>query len=226
MNAPLTLTPETILEAFRFRHACKVFDPARKIPEDQFQVLLEAARLSPSSFGMEPWQFLVIQNPALRQKLWGPAWGAQTKLDNASHFVILLARTGQDMRYDSPYIAHHLAAVDQLPPEVAEKRRAVLGNFQTQEFKLLESERAIWDWAAKQCYIPLANMMTVAALLGIDSCPIEGFDPEAVTAVLADQCAMDPAHFRPALMVAFGYRQNPQPEKRRQSLTELVRRFD
>lgn len=217
---------ENILSAFLFRHACKVFDDSRKIDATDFGTILEAARLSPSSFGQEPWQFLVVQNPQLREKLKGHAFGGQGQLPSASHVVLILARTGADMRYDSAYIDYHLKEVEQLPAEVVEMKRQMFGNFQENGYRLLESERAILDWAGKQCYIPLANMMTAAALLGIDSCPIEGFDPEAFTRLLAEDFGIDTARFRPAVMVAFGYRRDAQPVKRRQSAEEVMRWYE
>lgn len=213
----------TLRDAFAFRHACKVFDTTRTISDTDFATILEAARLSPSSFGQEPWSFLVVQSPELREKLREKTWGAQRSLPSASHFVILLARTGRDMRHDSDYITFHLNEVEQLNPEVVVKKRAVFANFQENEFRLLDSERALWDWAAKQCYLPLANMMTSAALLGIDSCPIEGFDPAPINALLASDFGVDTDRFRVAAMVAFGYRIDPQPVKRRQSMERIVR---
>lgn len=217
---------ENILSAFLFRHACKVFDAERRIDAADFEVILEAGRLSPSSFGQEPWQFLVVQNPELRNKLKAHAWGGQGQLPSASHVVLVLARTGADMRFDSAYIDYHLKEVEQLAPEIVERKRGVLANFQQNGFRLLESERALFDWAGKQCYIPLANMMTAAALLGIDSCPMEGFDPQGIEAVLAEHCAVDPARLRLAVMVAFGYRVNDQPAKRRQTSEQIVRWYD
>lgn len=214
---------QTIRNAFRFRHACKSFVPGRRIPDADFDTILEAGRLSPSSFGQEPWRFLIVQNPALREKLRPVAWGAQGQLGTASHFVIILARTGADMRHDSDYITHHLEQVERLPAEIVVRKRGALEEFQKDDFRLLESERALQDWSAKQCYIPLANMMTVAALLGIDSCPIEGFQLDPVTALLGADFGVDTAKFRPAVMVAFGYRANPQPEKRRHEASETVR---
>lgn len=211
-----------ILEALRFRHACKTFDPAKPVSEAEFSTILEAAVLSPSSFGQEPWKFLVVQDPALREKLRPVAWGAQGQLATATHFVVILARTPRHMRYDSAYIDRHLREIEKLPPDIVERKRGAFEEFQKDDFRLLESGRALWDWAAKQCYLPLANMMTVAALLGIDSCPIEGFQSEAVTRILAEDFGVDPEDFRPAVMVAFGHRINPQPEKRRTPAAELI----
>ena len=71
---------QAVLNAFRFRHACKSYDAAKKIPADDFAYILETERLSPSSFGLEPWRFLVVQNPALREELRGIARGAAEKI--------------------------------------------------------------------------------------------------------------------------------------------------
>ncbi len=214
---------QQLLDAFRFRHACKSFDPARQIDDATFATILETGRLSPSSFGQEPWRFLIVQNPELRAKLLPVAWGAQGQLPTASHFMILLARTGADMRYDSAYITHHLEQVEKLPADIVVRKRGALEEFQKDDFRLLESERALWDWSAKQCYIPLANMMTAAALLGVDSCPIEGFQQGPVTDLLRTDFGVDTDRFRPAMMVAFGYRVNQPREKTRHDEAETVR---
>lgn len=81
-----------IIDAFQFRHACKQFDPTKTVSEEDFNTILEAGRLSPSSFGFEPWKFLVVQNKSLKEKLFPVSWGAQNSFSGASHFVILLAR--------------------------------------------------------------------------------------------------------------------------------------
>lgn len=216
------VTPAQLVAAFHFRHATKRFDPARRIPSAEFDTVLEAARLSPSSFGQEPWRFVVVQDPALRERLKAHAWGAQGQLPTASHVVLILARTAADMRFDSAYIDHHLREVEQLPPDVVERKRGVLASFQAKDFKLLDDDRAMWDRSAKQCYIALANMMTTAALLGIDSCPMEGFDVEAVNALLATELGIDTQRARLAVMVAFGYRAAEPGPKRRQSRDALV----
>lgn len=210
-----------ILAAFRFRHACKAFDPAKKISEEDFATILETGHLSPSSFGFEPWRFAVIQNPALREKLKAVSWGAQGTLPSASHYVAILCRK-DDMRFDAGYIAGIMRKVQKLPDEVIEKKTQRYRNFQEQDFRLLESPRALFDWSCKQAYIAMGNMMTGAAMLGIDSCPIEGFDREQAEAVLAEAGVLDGGRFGLAVMVAFGYRINPQPAKTRQAVEDVV----
>jgi nitroreductase len=215
------ITKDDVLAAFNFRHACKQFDPNKKISDTDFDFILETGRLSPSSFGLEPWRFVVIQNPDVRAKLKEVTWGAQGTLPTASHYLAILCRKG-DMRFDSDFIADFMERVQKHPADRIAKRTEVLRNFQENDFRLLESPRTLFDWACKQAYIALGNMMTSAALIGIDSCPIEGFDREKTEAVLADAGVLDREKFGLAVMVAFGYRTNPQTPKTRQSREELV----
>jgi len=216
------ISSNQIIKAYNFRHACKVFDAGKTINEEDFSTILETGRLSPSSFGFEPWKFLVVQNMQLREKLMPVTWGAQGTLPTASHFVVILARKQKSMKYDSTYISHMMQDVHHLPKESAEGRGAMYKVFQESDFKLLESERSMFDWASKQTYIALGNMMTTAAMLGIDSCPIEGFQTENLEKVMRDEFGVDTTKFGVAVMVAFGYRVNEQPEKTRQSLGEIT----
>lgn len=115
---------QAVLNAFRFRHACKSYDAAKKIPADDFAYILETARLSPSSFGLEPWRFLVVQNPALREELRSIAWGAANKIMDCSHFVILLARTQAAMQAD--YQEKIWGGVHGMPSETVEMMQGFL----------------------------------------------------------------------------------------------------
>jgi nitroreductase len=214
-------TQQDILSAFQFRHACKQFDAEKKISAEDFDFILETGRLSPSSFGFEPWHFVVIQNPELRAKLREVTWGGQGTLPSASHFVVILCRK-DDMRFDSAYIDNFMRTVQKLPADIVEKKRAKYQKFQESDFNLLESPRALFDWACKQSYIALGNMMSAAAMIGIDSCPIEGYDVRDAEAVLTAAGVLDREKYGLAVMLAFGYRINPQPAKTRQTMTEVV----
>ena len=209
-------------EMMKFRHACKVFDDNKKIPDEDFQYILEAARLSPSSFGFEPWHFLIVQDPILREKLKVHTWGAQGTLPTASHFVITLARTAKTMRFDSDYIEYMMAQVHHIPEEGRIKRKAFYKEFQEKDFNLIHSDKTMLDWAVKQTYIALANMMNAAAFINIDSCPIEGFKEEPVNRLLAEEFNIDTSLYKVAYMVAFGYRKDPQNEKTRQKLKDIT----
>lgn len=212
---------QDILDAFNFRHACKTFDAARRISDDDFRFILECGRLSPSSFGFEPWRFLVVQDMALREKLRAVSWGAQSQFPTASHVVVLLARK-DDMRPGSDYTENFMRDVQKLSEEGIARRHLFYPQFHQNDFRL-DTPRAVFDWACHQTYIALANMMTAAAMIGIDSCPIEGFDRARAEAVLDDAGLLEHGRFGLAVMVAFGYRVNPQPEKKRQAIDEVVR---
>ncbi|MCT8138512.1 NAD(P)H-dependent oxidoreductase [Anaerobacillus sp. CMMVII] len=207
---------EQILAAFQFRHATKKFDPDKIIPEDDFNFILETARLSPSSIGIEPWKFVVIQNQQLREKLKEVTWGAQGQLPTASHFVALLARTKVDTKYDSDYITNHLLTVKGLPEELIPKVHERYKVFQENDLHLLDSERSMFDWASKQTYIALGNMMTAAAQIGIDSCPVEGFHYDSVHQIFEEEGLLENGHLDISVMVAFGYRaEEPRPKTRK-----------
>ena len=213
-----------IIEAFQFRHACKEFDVRRKITDEDFEFILETARLSPSSFGFEPWHFVVVQNPEKRALLKEVAWGAPLKLETASHFVLGLTRKPILMRYDSDYIRWFMREIQQLPEEVIKGRRAFFKTFQLSDFDL-NLERTLFDWASKQCYIALGNMMTSAAMIGIDSCPIEGFKQKETEQLLKEQFDVDTERFGLSYMLALGYRANKAQVKTRRSLDEIVSRL-
>ena len=214
---------EQILDVFRFRHACKKYDASRSVSEEDFATILESARLSPSSFGFEPWKLVVLSDESLKLKLYPLAWGAQNSLDGASRFVILLARKKPDMLHSSDFITHIMRDIQHNPPEVATQRREKYRTFQEHDFALLESDRAIFDWAGKQTYIALANMMTTAAFLGIDSCPIEGFQRREVDELLSQEGVFDPEQFGVSVMVSFGYRAaEPHRAKTRQPLEDIL----
>ncbi|HVY68125.1 MAG TPA: NAD(P)H-dependent oxidoreductase [Patescibacteria group bacterium] len=216
-------TKTQILEALGFRHACKEFNPDKKIPAEDFNVILEAARLSPSSFGYEPWNFLILQNMALREKIRPVCWGAQGQLPTASHFVVILARRGKDLRYNSPYLVRFMETVKGMAPDFVAGRQQRMHSFQEQDFELA-SERELFDWACKQAYIALANMLTAAALLRIDSCPIEGFNRGQLEEILAGERMLDREQFGIACMAAFGYRKaEPSRPKTRQTPEQIFR---
>ena len=188
----MILTCQQALDIFRHRVSTRYYDPARKISAEDFAAILDFGRLSPSSVGSEPWKFLVIQNQELREKIKPVAWGMQATIAEASHLVILLAK--KHARYDSPFFSELMNRRGFTP----EQRAAALEryrSFQIHDIAIADDERALFDWASKQSYIALANMLTGAAMLGIDSCPIEGMNYAAVEHILAQ--AGLPAIFSP-----------------------------
>lgn len=214
------ISKDNILDAFQFRHACKEFDPLKKIGESEFNLILESGRLSPSSFGFEPWKFAVIQNQDLREKLRAVSWGAQTQLPTASHYVAIMCYK-DGMRFDSDHVTHMMRDVQELPDEAMEGKRDRFRQFQ-EENQLLDTSRTLFDWAGKQAYIALGNMMTVAAFLGIDSCAIEGVNLAAAEVILADAGLTENGQLGLSVMVAFGYRVHDPKPKTRQTKEDVV----
>lgn len=213
------ISKEQVLEVFHFRSAVRHYDPTKKISEEDFAYILELGRLSPSSVGFEPWKFLVVQNPELREKLKPVSWGMKTQLDDASHLVFILAK--KNARYDSQDFQQTLLQRG-LTEEQLVKALKIYEKFQKDDIKVLQNDRTLFDWASKQTYIALANMMTGAALIGIDSCPIEGFDYEAVNQILAETNAFDSNEYAVSVAVTFGYRAKEARKKARKSLEEIT----
>ncbi|EMS74302.1 nitroreductase [Enterococcus durans IPLA 655] len=208
-----------ILQAHSNRFATKKFDPTQKISSEDWGTILETARLSPSSFGYEPWKFLVVDNKEIREELKPIAWGAVNSLEGADKVIIALAR--KNVTFNSPHVQHIVEDVLHLPYSEDSQQSQFFKKFQEVDFNLT-SEASLFSWAAKQTYIPLANMMTTAALLGIDSCPIEGFNINAVDRYLSKKELIDLAEFGVSYMVGFGYRATDIPEKKRQPLDSIV----
>lgn len=216
----MILTRQQALDIFRRRVSTRHYDPARKISAEDFAAILDFGRLSPSSVGSEPWKFLVIQNQGLREKIKPVAWGMQATIAEASHLVILLAK--KHARYDSPFFSELMDRRGFTP----EQRAAALEryrSFQTHDIAIADNERALFDWASKQSYIALANMLTGAAMLGIDSCAVEGMDYAAVEHILAQAGLLDPAEYGVSVAATFGYRaRDIQPKPRRDAAETVV----
>lgn len=216
----MILTRQQALDIFRRRVSTRHYDPARKISAEDFAAILDFGRLSPSSVGSEPWKFLVIQNQGLREKIKPVAWGMQATIAEASHLVILLAK--KHARYDTPFFSELMDRRGFTP----EQRAAALEryrSFQIHDIAIADDERALFDWASKQTYIALANMLTGAAMLGIDSCPIEGMDYAAVEHILAQARLLDPAEYGVSVAATFGYRaRDIQPKPRRDAAETVV----
>ncbi len=166
-----------ILDALAHRYAVKVFDPEGEVTPEQFETIMESARLAPSSVGIEPWAFVVVTNPDLRTKIRAVSWD-QSKVTDATYFVVLARRT--DMRaHASSELIDRASKVYGVPPEALDGWKQMADGTVSSK-----DDTALHAWAAAQTYIPLGMMMETAALLGVDTCPMEGFDSAAVDEIL------------------------------------------
>lgn len=216
-----------IRQAFDRRVAVRVYKD-EEIPREDMEAILDTAWLSPSSIGLEGWRFVVLDRQhikGLAPELKEVAWGAQYQLDTASHFVLLLAEKAD--RYDSQPIRESLIRRGITVPADLEARLARYKIFQEENLKLADNPRALFDWTAKQTYIALANMMTSAALMGIDSCPIEGFDYDQINAILAKHQIIKPDKEGIASMASFGYRlRDPKHPRSRKPREDVITWLD
>lgn len=197
------------LDALAFRHACKVFDMNQNISDGDKKLILEFGRNSPSSFGIEPWHFLVISDKNLRAQIKPACWN-QEQITSSSFVVIYLSYLPHHFRGDTPFLKQRLTRLNQ-----DEGKYKFYLNLVTSFLAAQNTQ----EWAKRQTYIALANMMTGAASLGIDSCPIEGFEVEKLKPILAEY--VDWNNLDLAAIAAFGHRKNEQPKKIRENLSSV-----
>lgn len=205
---------KTFMEAMDFRHACKIFDETKKISDEDMRFILEVGRKSPSSFGQEGWKFLVIKNEELRAKLKPFCWD-QPQITTCSHLVIILAAI-EAVKPESGIPALRFARRE-MPQEKKDFYNKLYKDHLTVT-KVLDSDENVYSWTARQTYIAAGNMMTAAAIKGIDSCPIEGFDKAKVEEVLG----LDTKKFQLSMVLPFGYRINPQSTQMRLPFEEVI----
>ena len=214
-----------LINLYEKRYTCKGYDKNKKVSDEDFKTIMELARLSPSSMGYEPWKFIRLKNREVIEKIRPYSWGAEASFDGASHIVLILARMPEDLKYDSQYLNYIQTDIQKYPEDMLKARKERYLSFQEEDYKLLESNRALFDWACKQCYIPLTSMLIGAATLGIDSTPIEGFNQDKVNDILVENGVYDGEHFKIACMVAFGYTNREHREKTRRPIEEVYGEF-
>ncbi len=199
-------------EAMAFRHACKAFDETKKVSDEDIRYILEAGRKSPSSFGMEAWKFLVITNEELKAKLRPACWD-QVQITSCSHLVVVLA--GIDSVKPESGLPKKRFQRREMSQETLD---FYLGLYAQHLEEILSSDENILAWTAKQTGIAAGNMMTAAAIKGIDSCPIEGFDKNSVETMLE----LDTKKYQLSMLIPFGYRINEQSSQQRLDFDEVV----
>ncbi len=169
------LTPELLLATLRTRYATKVFDASREVPADTLAALEQSLVLSPSSFGLQPWKFLVIRDRALREKLLPHSWH-QAQVVDCSHLVVFARRDKTTAAEIERYVGEIAAArgVDV----------SSLAGYKDKMSGFVLNHPDIADWARHQVYIALGQFLASCALLGVDACPMEGLIPAKYDEVL------------------------------------------
>lgn len=190
------INSQQLLERLNWRYATKQFDPNRKISAADWATIEEALTLSPSSGGLQPWKFIVVTDPAIRAKLLPASWG-QKQITDASHLVVFASKLNLS---DADVDAHirRVASVQGAPVEaLLPLRNMLVGGI----VKALD-EPARNAWARNQAYIALGNLLTSAAMLGIDACPMEGFDRAQYDEILG----LKAQGYASAVIATLGYR--------------------
>jgi nitroreductase len=175
------MNAQELLRCLEWRYATKIFDPSKKISAADWKALEEALVLSPSSYGLQPWKFLVVTDRDVREKLITHSWGQKQVVD-CSHYVVFLGANDVALK-DVERWVKRMAEVKGVPTEALKTYQDMMVS------DLVQGPRHAWiaEWAARQVYIALGNFMTSAAVMGIDTCPMEGLDPVQYDKILGLQ---------------------------------------
>lgn len=192
---PTTLSPSDLSAALAWRYATKKFD-TRRLPSAAWEALAASLVLAPSSFGLQPWRFLVVEDPATRARLREHSWN-QTQVTDASHLVVFLRRIATTEADINRHIGR-IGEVRGVPLEKLEAyRQLMVAN--VAQGKTPEVQR---EWAARQVYIALGQFMAAAAAMGVDTCPLEGIDPAKYDEILG----LPGSGYETVVACAAGYR--------------------
>lgn len=210
----MTISHDLLLQQLNWRYATKRFDPDRKIDPATWQTLEQALVLSPSSYGLQPWRFIVITDPSVQARLPEVSW-AQNQPRDCSHMVVFAAAEKLDSNYADDYI-QSIVSTRGIRPES-------LTNFRRMLYAAVEGDETHLDWNSRQIYLALGQLLTAAALLGIDTCPMEGIEPAAYDSILG----LEGSGYRTVVGCALGYRHPDDPyallKKVRFSSSQIVR---
>lgn len=184
-----------ILQALNWRYATKEYDSSKKLSDKDFNELLEVIRLSPSSFGLQPYKFIVVENNELRNKVREKAWG-QSQVTDASHLIVFCAKKDVTEEYIKEYI-ENMAQTRSISKDTLKGFEDMMLGFRKNH-----SNESVKEWAKRQAYIPLGMLLQAAAMKKIDATPMEGFDPKGVDEVLN----LDKDGLTSVVLCALGYR--------------------
>jgi nitroreductase len=199
---------DSILSALRWRYATKKFEAGKSIDAETWQALEESLTLAPSSFGLQPWKFLVLTNQAIKESLVPASWG-QNQVADASHVVIFLVKNPVTAEDVDAHLAR-TAEVQGVPVENLAGFGNVVKGFLAKPPYPLDMK----EWATRQVYIALGTFMTAAATLGIDTCPMEGIDPAAYDKILG----LENSGYQTAVVCPAGFR---HPEDKYASMPKV-----
>lgn len=190
------ISQSQLIEALNWRYAVKAFDATKKISADDWKSLQESLRLAPSSYGLQPWKFILVENPAIRKELRSVSWN-QSQVEDSSHFIVFATLEKMSEPYIEKYIQRHSEVTGASLDSLKGFQNAMVGD-------LVKGPRAqvIDVWAQRQAYIAMGHLNLAAALLQIDTCCMEGLDPKAYDKILK----LEGTGYKTVAAVACGYR--------------------
>ena len=183
------------LEALNKRYSVKRFDTEKTVSADALYHILEAARLSASSLGLQPYKILIVESPALKEQLI-PAFYNPSQISTCSHLIVIVSKNNIEPQYIGDYFSN-ISQTREVPLESLNPFKESISS----HIEKLSADE-VMTWADIQCYIVLGNLMFAAALENVDTCPMEGFKQEKVDEILA----LDTATEKVAVTLALGYR--------------------
>ena len=207
------------IEKLQWRYATKRFDPSKRLSEEKLHILKETFNLTATSFGLQPLKLVIVSNQTIKEQLL-PFTYNQTQVRDASHVLVLCV----EKNIDANFIVDHFRRVEDIrktPRQILEPfEKALVGNFSQKQ----ESE--IREWVINQLYLALGALLTVCAVEEIDSCPMEGFEPEKYDQLLS----LDTLGLESVIVLPVGYRDESDffinLEKVRRGIDELVIEID
>ncbi|RUA11396.1 MAG: NAD(P)H-dependent oxidoreductase [Flavobacteriia bacterium] len=208
----------SVIEHRTWRYATKKFDATKKVSEQDLETLLEATRLSASSYGLQPYHVFVISDQEVREQLKPASWG-QSQITDASHLIVFANTKDFGEELVDDYLAN-VSETRNIPSE------GLKGYSDFMKSKLMDLPEELKNqWTAKQAYIAFGNLMQAAAELKIDTCPMEGFEPEKYNEILG----LEEKNLNAAVVLAIGYRSEedatqhlPKVRKSKEELFTLI----
>ena len=210
---------QEIIQKLQWRYATKAFDATKKLSDAQFSTILESLRLSASSFGLQPWKFVVVRNPALRKELVAHSWN-QAQVSEASHLIVFCSYLDMTAEQVVNYIQSICSTRGVTAESLKGYQDMMLGFLDKQD----PSKRQAW--MKNQIYLALGNLLTTCALMDVDSCPMEGFDPTAYDRILG----LEAKGLRSVVVCPVGFRADgdkyAQAKKVRYPVKDIVTYID
>ena len=186
---------KNVLDKLNWRYATKKFDSSKKVSEKDLNTLLDAAQLTASSYGLQPYRFFVIENSDIRSKLRKASWD-QPQITDASYVLVLANKATFDESLVDNYIDNLIETRGVTKKDVEDYSQMMKGAL----LGLTDAQKK--SWTSNQAYIALGNLLTIAAEMEIDTCPMEGFDNEQYNEILG----LNDKNLNAAVVLAIGYR--------------------